>query len=158
MSMSISVNITGDELTIDRLANLGDQLTNFDSALDDIGEEMTSFFSGQVYASQGAELDDQWQPLSAAYELQKAKKYPGRGILIASGEMQNSYFHESDSNSLVVSNSSDHFPYHQSDEPRTTNLPRRASMAVVPQVKQIIAQVIDDDIDKKITSSGLLYG
>lgn len=152
---SIQITITGDKQNIAKLSKLGQSLVMFEGAMNSIGKELSAYFAGQVFASQGGILGDQWPALSDEYALYKAKKYPGRGPLIRTGEMQSSFFYEADSQGVLIGNAADHFKYHQSDETRTSNLPRRTMMALTDDVKDIITMIIDADVERKIRMAGL---
>jgi hypothetical protein len=153
MSLSVKITLQGEKVD-HALDMLGQKLVMFEEAFDDIGENLTSYFSGQVYASQGQILGEEWPELSEKYEAWKSVNYPGRPPLIRTGEMQSSYNHESTDTSLTIYNESDHFAYHQSTEPRNV-IPRRATMAVNEDVRSIIAYIFDQDIRRKIGSVGL---
>lgn len=155
MSMSISVTVTGDDTLLNKLENFGAQLVMMEGAMNSIGKELTAFFANQVFASQGGILGENWADLSPAYAVWKAKMYPGRPPLVRTGEMQNSFVFESDQSSVTIANNADYFAYHQSDQERTSNLPRRTMMAVSPEVNSIIVQIIDADVSNKISMLGL---
>jgi hypothetical protein len=153
MALSISIVIEGEKVD-HALDMLGQKLVMFEEAFDDIGIELSAYFSGQVFASQGQIIDQDWPELSEKYEEWKAENYPGRPPLVRTGEMQDSFNFESTDSSLTMYNTSDHFVYHQSTEPRKV-IPRRAMMAVNDDVRNIIAFIFDMDIRRKIGSVGL---
>lgn len=153
MSLSVHVILEADKVD-DALSMLGQSLVMFEEAFDNIGKNLSDYFSGQVFASQGQILGDQWPELSEQYEAWKAVNYPGRPPLIRTGEMQDSFAYDSTDTSLTMFNTSDHFVYHQSTEPRTI-IPRRAMMAVNDDVRSIIAYLFDQDINAKIARAGL---
>lgn len=156
MGLAVSVTISGKQETIRKLSKLGQSLILNKPMMESIGKELTAFFSGQVYASQGGAIGERWPRLSPVYMKQKLKKFPNAAaILIATGDMQKSYKFEADNNQVTIYNDAPQFPYHQSKQPRKTNLPRRATMAVNPEVKSIIQSVVDAGVSKKIKDAGL---
>lgn len=150
----VTIKITGDDVTINRLQKLGKNLLMFRSAMDDIGGELTDYFSGQVFASQGGAIGQPWPRLSPAYQARKAKLYPGRGPLQRTGQLQKGFYHTSDDQSVTIKNRKKYFDYHQSTEPRS-KIPRRAMMATTGEVKDIVARVLQADVTAKIAKAGL---
>lgn len=150
----ITVKVTGDVETINRLQKLGKSFLNFKLALDKIGEELESYFGNQVFASQGGAIDESWPALSPKYQAWKSKHFPGRGPLIQTGKMQDSFTHRSTASYVEVDNSAPYFKYHQSTLPRQ-KIPRRAMMGINDPVKSIISDIINADMRKKISQAGL---
>lgn len=154
MSLSISVNISGDKEKIAGLKKLGQSLTMLQGAMNTIGKSLTDYSSTKVFASRGGILGDTWDDLSPAYKLLKAKQYPGRSPLVKTGHMQRSFAHEADDTSVTIFNEAEYFAYHQSNEPRS-HLPRRAMMAVNNDIRTMVADIINYDINEKIRKAGL---
>lgn len=155
MSLAVRINISGDKETITKLQKLGQSLVMLQGAMNDIGKELTDYYGNQVFASRGGIIGENWDDLSPVYKLSKAKKFPGRSPLVKTGAMQKSFIYEATHDSVTIANSADYFAYHQSDEPRTSNLPRRQMMKVTPDIKKLISQIIDQDINEKIKRAGL---
>lgn len=154
MALSVQIVIQGDKETIQRLGKLGTSLLSFQMAMREIGSELTSYFSNQVFASQGGALGERWDPLKPKTKLDKAKKYPGAQPLVRTGEMKNSFEDEYPNlNSVVIGNTAPWFPYHQSKAPRS-KLPRRPMMSTGGNVKSIVAKIIDADVRNKLTKAG----
>lgn len=66
-----------------------DQVDDWTEAFEAIAD---SFYEGQKqqFASEGATGSGGWKPLSPAYAERKAREFPGRPILTATGEMRGS--------------------------------------------------------------------
>lgn len=120
-----------------------DKLVNFGPAFQRTAETLKSIFTNDVFRTQGAILNERWSPLSKAYALQKAKKYPGKGTLEASGRMRNSFETEWNSGLAAVGNSAPYFKYHQSDKPRSV-LPRRVMMKLGTSQKEIVIKIFHE--------------
>lgn len=105
---------------------------DIDLALKKAGKDIVDFVSVEVIASEGKAIGKKWRKLSPAYKKQKKKKYPGRGILEATGLLSKSFKSKTQSfrgvNRLTVFNIAPYFKYHQSSAPRKTNLPRRVTL------------------------------
>ena len=84
----ISIRVDGDveyARAFDLSARLADDLRE---PLGDVGAELIGAVSRQ-FASEGAsELGTRWQPLSPAYAAWKQANYPGRPMLVRTGEMR----------------------------------------------------------------------
>jgi len=80
-------------------------------------------------------------------------RYPGRGILEATGRMRDSFQYESSNMWTRVFNTVNYFKYHQSRMPRT-RLPRRVMMKLDNQRKQSIVQIFHKGLDNFIRKSG----
>jgi phage gpG-like protein len=150
----VTIKITGDQEAIGKLQKLGKSLIMFRSAMNEIGGELSDYFSQQVFASQGGAIGERWPRLSPAYQARKAKFYPGRGPLQRTGEMQKGFYHTSDEQSVTIKNRKKYFDYHQSTEPRS-KIPRRPMMATTGEVKDIVARVLQADVTAKIRKAGL---
>lgn len=147
--MQVQIQIIGADQVRSKLNRLGTSLYNFDGAMREIGSSLVQYYSNEGFASQGGVYDHVWPRLSNKYATWKAKHWPGRGILEASGQMKHDFIYSSNSTSVAVNNSADYFKYHQSTAPRT-KMPWRPMMGVNPAVKQKIAEIIERDIRMKI--------
>ena len=150
--MQITIQVKGDKETKAKLQRLGKSIYNLKRAMELIGRDSADYFSNQGFASQGGVFGSPWQPLSARTLSQKNKSYPGRGPLVRTGTMQDSFEYNSSNSSVIVTNSAPYFKYHQSTLPRT-KIPRRQTMGVNDPVRRIISQHIHDEIRRKIASA-----
>lgn len=149
MGLNVQVIISGTEEELSRLSKLKDGLNDFGAALKTIGDQMARYYSSESFASQGGVFGSAWADLSPIYAKRKGKLFPGRGILVATGNMQDSFTADSDNSSLYVTNTAEYAVYHQSTEPRS-KMPYRPFMAVNDDVKGIVQQVMQDDIQEKL--------
>lgn len=147
--LSVAITITGQKEEIAKLQKLKDKLTDFGSAMKTIGDEVVRYYAGEAYTSQGGVFDTIWPELSPAYAKRKADKYPGRGILVASGDMQRSFEADPHTDSVAITNTADYAVYHQSTDPRS-KMPYRPIMKVNDEVKDIVRQIMQDDISDKL--------
>lgn len=173
MALAIRVFVEADA-PLANLDKIGKSFVMFKDAFQSIGKELTSYFSQQVFNSEGGILGDKWAPLNERYRnykatghtvldlaLQREKRigdgvnvYPGRGILVRTGAMQNSFTYDADNNSLTVGNTADYFVFHQSTREPREKIPRRPMMALNEDVKTIISEIIDKDIKDKLRDAG----
>lgn len=146
---SITINVIGDKEEIAKLKKLGSDLHDFSSAMREIGDHVVKYYGGEAFASQGGVYDDRWASLSPAYASRKARKYPGRGILVATGAMQRGFNAKPSINSVDITNSVPYFVYHQSTAPRS-KMPYRPMMQINDRVRNIVKEVIQQDINRKL--------
>lgn len=180
MPLQVTVIVRGNKETQAKLLKLGKDLIDFSGANAEIGEELKSFYSGQVFTSQGRALGVRWKALTAAYARRKAKKHSGSGLLVASGDMQKAFKYEADKSGVLIYNDDPKFEWHQlgtgfkgssksqvavarhilglgggSSMSRGGNLPARKMMGVNTNVKTIISKIVDRDIERKLQRAGL---
>lgn len=148
----MKIEITGDKATLNRLAAMGDSLERMPDAMKETGTYLREFFAGEVFASHGGAIGMAWPRLSSAYEAQKAKRFPGRPMLVRSGLMQRSFRSSFTDSSARVRNTAPYFKYHQSDLPRTSKLPRRAIMDVDETRQRVITQIIRRAVQRKLAA------
>ncbi|PIP38188.1 MAG: hypothetical protein COX19_14105 [Desulfobacterales bacterium CG23_combo_of_CG06-09_8_20_14_all_51_8] len=145
--------IEGEKSLSRNLTTLDWNLKNWRSEFTETGKYLQNFFAGQVFSTRGGVIGESWKPLSPAYAARKAMRYPGRGILEATGRMRGSFQYESSNMWTRVFNTVNYFKYHQSRMPRT-RLPRRVMMKLDNQRKQSIVQIFHKGLDNFIRKSG----
>jgi len=101
---------------------------------------LKNLFSNDVFETEGAAIGEHWQPLSPTYGSQKAKRYPGKGILEKTGTMRNGFLTLVRPDMAQVWNQVEYFKYHQSNAPRT-RLPRRVMMALDERGKIAVVKI-----------------
>lgn len=126
---SVHINIAGDKEVAKMLESVALEMRDLKPAMQDIGKYLKSFFAGEVFASRGSIINHPWMRLSDDYAARKAKKYPGRSLLVRTGTMQRSFHYKSAPMQVEISNSAKHFVYHQSSDGRTI-MPYRPMMDV----------------------------
>lgn len=150
MPLTVNVTISGDPSFLQRAAGVISS-GNFSKPLKEIGDELVSYYGGQVFASQGGVYGTPWAQLSPSTQAYKAKHYVAYAAipLIATGKMRNSFRSTPSARQLVIDNTAPYFDYHQSNAPRT-RLPRRQMLGVNDDVKSIIKQIITRDLNGKL--------
>lgn len=142
--ISITRKGNGIKLLDERLSKLSK--ADIDGALRSAGRQIVDFVSVEVIASEGAANGTKWKPLSPAYAAQKAKKYPGRGIMEASGRLSKSFRSKTQRfgpvNRLTVFNTDPKFVFHQSSAARKSKLPRRIMLVANSRVRNIVVNAI----------------
>jgi phage gpG-like protein len=149
--LSVQVNITGGDEIKDKLDKLGQSLYMFEAAMDSIGQSLVTYYSTLPFNSQGGVYDNVWPALSEAYALWKAK-HLGTPILVADDtpHMQDSFTYQADQTSVTVGNSADYFEYLQLG---TNRMPQRQMIGVNDDVRGLINDIINSDIQAKIAAA-----
>lgn len=178
--MQIIVKVTGLDNAQARLTKLGASFHDFTATLTGLGEKMIMFFSQNVFLSQGGALGERWAPLADSTEAQKNKKWPGRGMLVRTGTMQDSFYSDVTPDTLFISNRASYFPFQQlgtgfsrggtmpfhigslarahsnfGGHGRGRSLPARPMLGINDGVMELIKEAIKTDIDEKIASTNI---
>lgn len=148
-TQQLSVEIQGVAELKRYLKSVGLTLRDTKDAMSEVGKQMTKFFSGEVFASRGGVIGERWPALSSAYAAYKAKKWPGRPPMVASGLLQRSFRYKAGSVSVTIDNTAQHFPYHQSSAVRR-RLPRRVLMKLDAKRADDARRIIAVNLANKI--------
>ena len=150
----ITVTVTNLGDIKDKLTALGAKMHDFTTAMEAVGDAVGKYFSGQVFASEGAVLGSRWAELTPATQAEKNHLFPGRGILERTGAMREGFTSDATPMSVWVSNEAPYFPYHQlgttNGAGRGHNIPARPMIGVNDAVESIIGDIIRADVNAKI--------
>jgi len=124
----LSFEIEGEKQISAGLDYVGKELKDFRKPLKKSSELLLKTWE-QNFDAQGSTLGEPWQRLSPKYAAWKAKRYPGKGILVRTGKMRKSFRDSVTSVSATLTNPTPYFRYHQSNASRGT-LPRRVMMKI----------------------------
>lgn len=149
--MNITVQITGAQEIEAKLNRLGAGLYQLDSSMRQIGQYLAKYFSSEAFASQGQVFGSTWQRLSPRYSIWKAKHFPGRPPLVQTGEMENSFYYEAGSSSVVIGNRSEKFAWHQLGTSR--GIPARPMEGINDTNKRMIGTILSAEIRAKIEAA-----
>lgn len=147
----VQVEVQGAERISRMLTELGLDMKDLKDAMHQVGGQQIKYFSGTVFANRGATVNggQRWQRLNDKYAAQKAKKYPGRPVLVRRGLMQKSFKYEAEPMSVTIYNTAPYFKYHQSSDTRHV-LPRRAMIGIYSRLGSDVSRVIAEVLAKKI--------
>lgn len=147
--MQLSFNIEGEQQLARRLRGIDKELKNWKPAFKKTAEDLKNVFSSEVFETQGRAIGVSWKPLSPAYRAYKARRYPGKGILEATGKMRGSFKTLYKTDMAVIWNSAVYFKYHQSNKPRR-RLPRRVMLKLGHQQREMIQKIFHTYFIKKL--------
>lgn len=148
MSVTLTITIQGDKETLARLEKLSTQLNDMSKPFKTAGNLLTKFYSSVPFASRGSVYGRAWPGLSEAYAKRKAKLYPARPVLIASGKMAESFKFQSTKELLRIYNATgDLFKWHQLGE---GNNPQRVMMLLDQQRKKVVVDEVETHVKKLV--------
>lgn len=149
MPVSIGWTIEGEKQLSRVLLTLADGVKDWTPAFQETAITLKKIFSDDVFKTQGGVIDEHWSPLSKAYAYQKAKKYPGRGILEKTGTMRDSFMTMWRPDMAAVWNEADYFKYHQSNKPRS-KLPRRVMMKLADSQRTLVVKIFHNYFERMV--------
>ena len=142
MPFQLKFTIEGETQLSRNLLLVATKIKDWTPAFQETALTLQSLFSGEVFDTQGAVIDESWSPLKKAYVLQKSKKYPGKGILEATGTMRKGFMVLWRPDMAMVWNKVEYFKYHQSNQPRE-KLPRRVMMKLAEDQRTQIVRIFN---------------
>lgn len=122
------------------IRGIDDKANNLRPEFQKVGKYLKKFYSNDVFASEGGVIGEKWQGLNPQYASWKAKKYPGKGILVRTGKMKGAFEYKATKTSTTISNPTSYFKYHQSRASRS-KIPRRVMMKLDEKRRQTIIQI-----------------
>lgn len=146
----ISWNIEGEQQLSRNLLLVASRVKDWSPAFRETTVELRNIFSNDVFNSEGQAIQESWSPLSKAYAFKKAKKYPGKGILEATGKMRQGFTSLYRPDMAMVWNQVEYFKYHQSNKPRGSNLPRRVVMKLAESQRVVVVRIFNTYFQKLV--------
>lgn len=144
--MDFEVDISGVKDLQGKLARLKTGLLDWSSAMRAVGQAFKEYYSTVPFASRGSVFGDTWPDLNPAYKSQKAKKYPGRPILVRTGALQKGFIFTSTRDSVRLGNQVDYFEKHQMGD----GVPQRITMALNDERAKAASDILRGDLIKKV--------
>lgn len=150
MSLQLSWQIEGKQELSRVLREVGKGIKDWTPAFRETSQELVKIFANDVFATRGKAIGESWKPLKPSYLAKKtADGYPA-DPLIRTGKMKQNFKSLFQSDKAEIWNSTVYFKYHQSDAPRTSNLPRRVIMKLGENQKQLVVKIFHTYWYKKI--------
>lgn len=138
----LSWEIEGDVQLSRNLQLLASRVKDWTPAFAETADVLKSLFSEEVFSTEGRVIGESWAPLSKAYAYQKAKKFPGKGLLEATGKMKGGFLTLYRSDMAAVWNDVEYFKYHQSNQARA-KLPRRVMMKLAQEQRRVVVRIFN---------------
>lgn len=129
---------------------LAENISDFTVIFEKIADDFRDTMSG-VFSAEGAfEGRSRWAPLSPDYAIQKARKFPGRPILHATGKLRKSLTTESDGHicqitptTLKIGTSDEKAIFHQRG---TRKMPQREIVRLTQSQKSRWTRIIHTEV------------
>lgn len=140
-----TVTINGDTRIIEKLNKLAVEIQNPSAVLQETGDMLIQEFTDN-FSSEGGRLDTKWAQLSQATLIQKARAgYGGKGILVRTGKMRDSFTKETQKYLVRVFNPTSYYIYHQLG---TKYMPQRVMIKATERIKQEVVAIFNKAITK----------
>lgn len=152
MGFNLSFNIEGEQQISRTLLLMASKVKDWSPAFQDTAITLKNIFQNDVFETQGEVIEENWSPLKKAYALQKAKKYPGKGILEATGNMRAGFMTLWRPDMAMVWNQVEYFKYHQSNQPRSSNLPRRVMIKLAEIQREQVVKIFQSYFQSVVNS------
>ncbi len=132
------------------IGNIDASLDAWNSAFNEVGGSLKKFYGTMPFTSQGGVYKKRWARLDTTYASRKAKKFPGKNILVASGRMSRGFQFQSSSKQVTITNKDPNFKFHQLG---TSKMPQRVMMLIDKQRKEAIAKTMGESLQKKVSKA-----
>lgn len=140
MAFHLEWTLDGEKQLSRKLIGLQSDLKDYTKPFSDSAFYLKSIFSRDVFESQGAAIGEKWKRLSPYTVAQKARTGLQEQPLINTGNMRASFVTRVSPDQAVIANTADYFKYHQSKDPRSSNLPRRVMMKLNDELKSQVVR------------------
>lgn len=147
--LKVSIKITGDKDLQTKLKKLGSRLMIFDIAMNDIGKSLADYYANQGFVSQGGAYGSVWARLKPSTTKSKSKHWAGRPPEVRTGALMKGFRFAATSSSVIVDNKLPYFAYQDLGTKR--GLPARTMIGVNQPVMNMIKDIIQHDIDRKLS-------
>ena len=151
-NLEITFSIEGDVEMLRQLQGVSRDLKSWDKEFKQVGSFLLKTFK-QNFDTEGRTLGVPWQSLKPSTVAQKQRLGYPSNILVRTGRLKESFKAKAGSFSVVISNPTPYFVYHQSKAPRS-KLPRRVMMRLDEKRKQEIVKIFQGSIQDTLSARG----
>lgn len=147
---NIRFSVEGIELLNTTLVSLRHSIENLHIPFADVREEFQRI-QMQWFESQGR---GSWSPLSPGYALWKSINFPGRPLLVLSGDLKDALeldFLEQNYTLDVITEPPYYWFFHQYG---TSKMPARPPFVIDDETQKLMAQKLSDAVSKAIKNAG----
>ena len=151
--IQMKISLSGIEELEGNLERIKDVVHDFTPELREIGEWYLGFIQNDVFETVGGVIGESWSGLNPRYAESKAERYPGRGVLEASGKMRTGWKVYTASHYALIENLAQnedgeyYATYHQEG---TGRLPQRMFVKFDQERKDTIVEMFKEGILKRI--------
>lgn len=141
------IKIEGVDETTDSLKRMKKALQNLRDVLQPVGDFLLFFYKSAVFETEGQVIGESWADLSQPYRSRKADRFPGRGILEATGTMRSSLDVQTTDDFIRVFNPIEYAKYHQFG---TGKMPQRVMLKLDKERADSVSSMISKGIRKRL--------
>jgi phage gpG-like protein len=145
--LNIQIEITGDKETIAKLQKMDKSFGDWTPELRQVGEFLKQFYSIAAFETEGGIFGARWAALNPSYERWKRDAFPGKGILVRTGDMKKGYKYEATNNSMTLWNVSKYAIFHQTG---TKRMPQRLLVSLKPKQRDEIINIFKRGLAQRI--------
>ena len=154
MITSVRIEVTNLVATGEKLQAVKVALADMTDAMASLAARLIPFYEDSVFESRGEVIDEPWEPLKQRTIDEKNKNWPGRGMLVRTGEMQRGFTSEITPISLIITNRVPHFRWQQEGttpgKGRGHNIPARKMLVINSTVEGYIVEELTASVRAKI--------
>lgn len=151
--MEFTISLDGKDVA-QRIRRLSRELMDAEQSFITIGKNFVQYYGSIPFASRGSIYGSVWPDLMPAYEQLKAEEYPGRPILIRTGELSQNFNFTTDKNSVTVFNPTTtpdgKYNLLQAHQEGWGNLPERVVLALNQDRRKVATDILMNDITRKV--------
>lgn len=146
--MQLILSISKDSNAQQKLDKLQRSLMDWEGAMAIIGAAFKAYYSSVPFVSRGTVYGEEWADYQIdGYESWKADEYPGRGLLMLTGTMSESFDFMTTSDSVKLFNTDeDKFAAHQLG----IGHPQRVMMALNKERRDTAADIMMAALNQKV--------
>jgi phage gpG-like protein len=148
--IKMEISVTGVKELAGSIGQMRNVVKDFTPELRDIGRWYIDFVTNDVFETEGGVYGSSWKSLNSKYAVDKAKKYPGRGILERTGFMRTHWKLYTAAQYALIENQADYAIYHQNG---TSRIPQRMFMKLDRQRQNQIITMFREGILKRIQNA-----
>lgn len=150
MSFQLAWSIEGEQQLLRNLRGVSESMGDWTGAFRKTVRDLKRVFANEVFTTEGQAIEETWSPLTPQYLAEKRKAGFTGGTLVRTGKMQKAFKSQFNPNSGTVWNAVKYSKYHQSNKPRSSNLPRRAIMKLGNDQKTMVVKIFHTHFINKI--------
>lgn len=144
--MEFTIEVQGAEAIQGKLRRLQSSLLDWSVAMFAIGTAYKAYFSSIPFASRGGVYGRVWPDLNPSYKSWKAKKFPGKPMLVRTGAMQQGFNFMATRNLVKIGNTVPYFEKHQ----KGVGTPQRIVMALTKERRKAATDILEQELKRKM--------
>jgi len=163
MPFELNLVVEGDVQLLRSFRKFADNVKDLSEAFREIAQDFHQTVERKQFESEGAYGSGGWAPLSEEYASWKAKNFPGRPLMVLSGDLKESLMGENpwaiediQPLQLRLGTKIKYAVYHQSLKPRKTKLPRRPLIDLTEADKKRFTRIVHKHLIDQAKEAGLL--